>query len=143
MKELALFRDGNDGRRRRRRQTVLGPELRFVRARRRHGPDTAQEAHCENRPRPDSAAHRSLFSGAYSGRRFQPVIIDAKLSQPCSATMMRWPGMNARNPHIARKWSSLAVWYPPNSQATAESCTGLYITNPVNSDTAPRPIVAV
>ena len=46
---------------------------------------------------------RPFQSARYSGSRFQPTSIDTKFFQPCSATMTRWPGMNARNPHIARK----------------------------------------
>src|SRR5207249_3120271 len=53
----------------------------------------------------------------YPGSLFQPVNIDAKLFHPWRTTMIRWPGMNARNPHIAAKCHTRARWNPPMIQA--------------------------
>jgi hypothetical protein len=89
MEKLPLFRDGDDGWRRERGKTVLGTELRGVTARNGRGPASQEQDRGGRSPRPDSSGHRPPFYGVYSGRRFQPVIIDAKLSQPCRATMIR------------------------------------------------------
>src|SRR5579863_779324 len=50
-----------------------------------------------------SRNHPIIQSDRYSGFFFQPVSIEAKLLQPCNATISRWPGMKARNPHMAAK----------------------------------------
>ena len=101
--QLAVPGHGHQRRWRRDRRIAVARPQRLRRSRRcrREPPDDRK--HEEDRRQGEHAARHRSSCGTYSGWRFHPVSIDAKLSHPCRATITRWPGMNARMPHIARK----------------------------------------